>query len=621
VIEAERRRGAPGGVLSAVVATVGVVATLWGLLIVCAGGVQVRLLGLKLSSRHEFLLLGGGLGVLAIYAWIWRPGIDRAASMLATLSPRAAATAATALALLVLGVSVHWASAVAGGADSYGYVSEAGLWRRGDLLVRGDIIRQSPWPLAIDTWAPLGYRPAGGRIDAIAPMYPPGFPLLMALFQVIFGYCGALYVVPACSAAAVLLTFALGLRVFGRPAPALWGALLVATSPVFLFQAIQPMTDVPTTAAWALVLLLAAAERPLTAGVAMAAALAIRPNLVPVAAAVMAWTTFVDWKFWRTTGRLPTRTLRLAIGVLPVVVGIGWLNAHLYGSPLESGYGSLDYIYSPNHAWANVTRFTRWTVEAQTPIVFASALFFVVPWAFRNQRIDSPRLLLGGTLLAVVSSYLFYKPFEASSYLRFLLPAWPVLMLLTAVVLDGVVQRWPSTTSRLSVLAVLMLVAWWGVRTSRDNYTFDLWRGERRFVDVARYIGEHTEPRAVIMTFQHSGSVRHYAGRLTLRWDMLGEGWLDRSIAYLDKTGRHPYILVDAEETELFRQRFQGSNRAGALDWTPIAVLEPQRTLLYDAVDRSPRRPAVIASTSAGETGWRCDPPHRWPPPATLETP
>jgi hypothetical protein len=621
VIDAEPRRGAPGGVLSAVVSTVGVGATLWGFLIAWAGGAQVHVLGMKLSSRHPFLLMAGGLGVLAIYAWIWRPEVGRRMSMLATPSRRVASTAAAVLAVLVLAVSVHWASAIAGGADSYGYVSEAGLWRNGDLLVRGDIIRQSPWPLAIDTWAPLGYRPAPGRNDAIAPMYPPGFPLLMALFQLVFGYCGAFYVVPVCSAATVLLTFTLGMRVFGRPAPALWASLLMATSPVFLYQAIQPMTDVPTTAAWALVLLLVAADRPLSAGLAMAVALAIRPNLVLVAAVVMAWTAFVDWKHWRTGGQRPSRTLRLGIGVLPVVVGIGWLNAHLYGSPLESGYGSLDYIYSRSHVWANVTRFTKWMVATQTPIVFASALFFVLPSAYRNQRIDFPRVLLGGTLLAVVASYLFYTPFEAWSYLRFLLPMWPVMMLLTAVLLDGIVQRWPSTTSRLSVLAVLALVAWWGVRTARENYTSDLWRGERRFVDVGRYIGAHTEPRAVIVTFQHSGSVRHYAGRLTLRWDTLGEGWLDRAIAYLAETGRHPYILVDAEETEPFRQRFQGSNRAGALDWTPIAVLDSQRTLLYDAVDRSARRSEIMPGTSTGEAMWRCDPPYRWPTPVTLEEP
>jgi hypothetical protein len=102
---------------------------------------------------------------------------------------------------------------------------------------------------------------------------------------------------------------------------------------------------------------------------------------------------------------------------------------------------------------------------------------------------------------------------------------------------------------------------------------------------------------------------------------MLGERWLDRAIAYLAETGRHPYILVDAEETDPFRQRFREFNRSGALDWTPVAVLDSQRTLLYDAVDRSPRRPEIMKGTSAGEARWRCDPPQRWPPPATLETP
>lgn len=613
-----QRRRATSRALSAIVALAGIAAALWGLLVAYDGG-PVRFLGLRLSSRHPFLLLLGGLGALGVHAWVWRPAIGPPLATLATPSRRAASIAAAALALIVLSASVHWASAVAGGADSYGYVSQAGLWRQGELLVRGDIIRQSPWPLAIETWSPLGYRPASGRKDAIAPIYPPGFPWLMALFQLALGYCGAFYVVPVCSGAAVVMTYALGVRVFGRPAPSLWAALLLAASPTFLYQSVNPMTDVPTTAAWALVLLLVVAERPLAAGLAMAVALAIRPNLVLVAAAVCSWVALGDWKRWRTDHRVPTRTIRLAVGVAPVVAGLAWLNTHLFGSPLMSGYGSLGPFYSTTHFWTNIATFTRWTVETQTPVVFAGVLFFVLPRAFREPRIDFPRVLLGGTMLAVVVSYVFYMPFGAWWFLRFLLPMWPVLMLVTAVVLDAIVRRWPSTTSRLAVLGCLALITWWGVTTADERRAFDLWRGERRFVDVARYVSDHTDSRAVILTSQHSGSIRHYAGRLTLRWDLLHAAWLDRAIAYLAETGRHPYVLLDDDEIEKFRTRFRDLNRLGALDWTPAAVLDFPRVVLYDAVDRTPRRPAFVAGSARGAARWRCDLPQRWPTPLRME--
>ena len=93
---------------------------------------------------------------------------------------RAAGGAALFVALSVLAAGIHWGSTVGGGADSYGYVSQAGQWRMtldrkgAGLAIEEEIARQSPWPLAIETWAPLGYLPAAGRRDAIVPLYCAG---------------------------------------------------------------------------------------------------------------------------------------------------------------------------------------------------------------------------------------------------------------------------------------------------------------------------------------------------------------------------------------------------------------------------------------------------------------
>src|SRR5438874_2420247 len=162
---------------------------------------------------------------------------------------RAPRLVAAALAMATLYAGVHWGSTIAGGADSYGYVSEAGLWLRGRLTIEQDLARQSPWPLAIETWAPLGYRAAPGRSDAIVPLYAPGLPLLMAAFQLAGGFCAAFLVVPIAGALTVWLTYVLGCRVFGAPTVALGGALLLAASPIFLYQVMNPMSDVPAAAA------------------------------------------------------------------------------------------------------------------------------------------------------------------------------------------------------------------------------------------------------------------------------------------------------------------------------------------------------------------------------------
>src|SRR3954465_9513939 len=164
--------------------------------------------------------------------------------------------AAAAVSLAALSAGVRWGAMIAGGSDSYGYVSQAGYWQRGSVVVQEDLIRSSPWPDAPLTWAPLGYRPSPNRRDAIVPVYAPGLPLLMAALQLVVGFCGAFLVVPLCGALTIWLTYRLGVRLFGAPAIALWGAALVVTSPVFLYQLMNAMSDVPVTAAWTLALLL-----------------------------------------------------------------------------------------------------------------------------------------------------------------------------------------------------------------------------------------------------------------------------------------------------------------------------------------------------------------------------
>ena len=43
-----------------------------------------------------------------------------------------------------------------------------------------------------------------------------------------------------------------------------------------------------------------------------------------------------------------------------------------------------------------------------------------------------------------------------------------------------------------------------------------------------------TEPNSLILTMSHSGSLRYYASRMTLRFDLLQEDWLGREINTAD---------------------------------------------------------------------------------------
>jgi hypothetical protein len=507
--------------------------------------------------------------------------------------------AAIALSAAVVAAALYWGSMVAGGADSSGYVTQARLWRAGRLVIQQPLVPTSPWPFRINTWTPLGFTPAAREPSAIVPLYPPGLPLLMALAQALAGFCGAFLITPICGGATVWLTYSAGRRLFEAPEKALIGALLVALSPNFLYQLMNPMSDMPVTAAWALALVLTMDRRPVLAGVTMAVAIAIRPNLAPLAVVPVVWASMDRRRF----------ALMIALAAAPGIAGILWFNAHLYGSALASGYGRASELYAWRDAPVNAARYTSWMLQAETPIVALSLLFFAVPGLVGPPRVRHARLLCGGVMAGTILSYLFYEPFQAWWFLRYLLPMWPVTMLLTAASLVAVVRRLirasrPAQTAAVAVC--LAMLAWHHVAFAGAHGVFVFGRGERRYVDVARFVDAWTDRNAVMISWQHSGSLRLYAGRLTLRFDLLDPAFLDRAVQYLGAINRHPYIVLDTGEVAPFKARFEHANRVGRLDWAPIGELAVA-AVVYDALNTGAGpAPAVIKSTT--DAGWYCQP-------------
>jgi hypothetical protein len=80
---------------------------------------------------------------------------------------------------------------------------------------------------------------------------------------------------------------------------------------------------------------------------------------------------------------------------------------------------------------------------------------------------------------------------------------------------------------------------------------------EQRYASVARYIDQHLPANAAFISMQHSGSLRYYARRLTVRYDLLDGPDLSRAVALLKQRGYRPYILLEDWEEVDFRRRFQ----------------------------------------------------------------
>jgi hypothetical protein len=591
-----------------------------GAFVFAGGGGRLQFAGLTASVRSPWPLLLVAAACFALLA------ATRGRSLRADLSDvterlsQAAAPLAAALSLFVLLSSTQFGSPVAAGADSSGYISQAQRWREGRLAVPIPEIAVAPWPDAAQTFSPLGYRP-GVRPGEIVPTYPPGLPLQLAVAAAAGGPRAAALVVPLLAALGVWLVFAAGRRLAGDT-PGLVAAVLFASSPAWLFQAMQPMSDVPVTTWWLLALYLLAspgrARLPL-AGLACGVALLTRPNLVPLLLAVvpMAWRTDGDSAAATTSGARLARSLWFAAGLLPVLALLAWMNTSLYGAPLRSGYGTARELFALSNVLPNAVTYGRWLAETHAPALLLALAGVLAVVRTPGQPRRGVCLLVAFAALAV-GCYLPYATFETWTYLRFLLPALAVAALFAGAGAVRLITLLPPARRAIALAVLVPAVAGHAVETARQRGAFDLRARDGRYDLAARWIAGHTAPGTFVLAAEHSGSVFHTGERRVVRWDLLDAGcapsgvgsaepqpsapspsatattcgasapWLDLAWTGRWTAGAPPALLVlDAEEEPAFRARFAAASALGRLDWPPAAQTDPPRTVrVYRLEDR-----------------------------------
>lgn len=554
----------------------------WALLLALTGGVDLRHVGIGFSSRDPLRPALLAFILLCVYSVASPQAADAHLTRLRAWTTRWAPLLAIGLAVYTCVIGLRFGIFVASGADAYGYVSQADLWLKGDLTIEQPLARELPWNDADWTLAPLGYRPAvsGG---AIVPVYAPGLPMLMAGARLACGDCGPYLVVPLLGALLVWLTYRLGERVATRNV-GLAAAALMASSPAFLVMLVSPMSDVPVAAflVGALGVTLSRVRgRAFWTGLTVSAALMVRPNLVPLAAIFLAFLVA-----WETDWRQRFRTAAaFGLGILPAVAAIALLHTHLYGAPWKSGYGDLEGLYAWRFALTNIPRYTRWLVETHTPLI----LFFIVPIVV-SHRLDRDRRdttrFLAAFGAGVWLCYLFYIPFEEWSYLRFVLSAFPPLLLLAIAGWDLAARRLRPLYRNVVMVGVAGGVIGYQVSLVQDSYLLRYGEGESAYISVARHVAETLPENAVVLSMMHSGSLRFYAGRLTLRYDLLDPAWWPRALDVLTAKGYRPYVLLTDFEEPKFRRRF-GLSDAPDAPGLLIAEVEGSGVRLYDPLRRA----------------------------------
>lgn len=563
----------------------GVAATAWGSVLLTAGGFTVEVLGTTIRSNNPvnpFVL--GALGWLAFFAaggrLVWVPS-DR-------LVARVCAWTAGGLAATTLIVGLVYATTAVGGSDSYGYASQADLWLEGRTGVEQPWARLAPWPAPLATFSPLGYLPSPrpDREWTIAPTYPPGLPWLMAFGKVLGGQEGMFWVSPIFGALLVLSTYGIGRRL-ASPVAGLAGAWLVATSPPVLFMLMLPMSDIAAAGAWAAMycfLIGKTRAGALAAGLCAGLGVAIRPNLVFVGVLAGGWYL---WKAWSDRHARRESTLRFALyaaGAAPGAAAIAAANWALNGSPFRTGYGSADQYFSTQWFWSNLSTYAGWFIETHTALPLLGVVALALPlarvWPSAPDR--SACVALALIVASVWAFYGFYLEFDAWWYLRFLLPAWPIMMVGFGAIAAALVRRAPRELAAAAVIVVLGLGAF-GVRQSMARAAFQSWAVDRHFPSFARQVRSLTGEHSVVLTMQHSGSIRYYAGRLTLRFDLLPRDGLDAAVDWLVSNGVRPYLAVDDWELPYVTAHFEGQRSLDRLGGPPLLEYRgPIRAVLFD---------------------------------------
>jgi hypothetical protein len=533
----------------------------WAIVAFFTGGVGWMLGPIRLSSRQPLRPLLIGLAIAGWYFWKYsRAEREDDGRWLHRSIARALPFTVPLLALLGAYLGIHYGSFAAAGSDSYGYVSQARLWLSGIPRVEQSWVQDFPWPNRDWAFTPLGYRPFSPD-GTIVPVYPAGLPLMMAAFSVLLGENGPFYVVPVMAAMTVVLTYLLGKQTTGSGTVATLAALLLLASPVFVAHVMVPMSDVPAAAGWTLVAVLLLKQRPLESGIAAGLTLFIRPNLILLA-------LLPAFVYQRRVEPL----VRFAFGAVPGVVAIAVINTALYGDPLTTGYGSLLELYAVSSLPANAWNYSRWLVQMQTPLMLLAFVPIFVRGALRGTHDGvSPRACLAAIVGLTFLSYLFYATFEHWFYLRFLLPAYPALYVMLVATLRWLALRLPIEARVPAVGCVCALMILFGVTAARDDSVFVQAAFEQRHVRAAAEVAARTPADAMVLAVQHSGSVRYYANRITLRYDFLKDDALDSALRDIEAKGRRAYLVVDDWEEKEFRDRFSPGNRAGRLDWAPLA--------------------------------------------------
>jgi hypothetical protein len=279
-------------------------------------------------------------------------------------------------------------------------------------------------------------------------------------------------------------------------------------------------------------------------------------------------------------------------GVPGAVLLLGY-NAAVYGTPVATGYSDHAELFAWAHVLPSFRNYAAWLPIVLTPIGALSAALPAL--RHRAPRETTTLIVWAAAFLTLYAFYLYTQ--STWWYLRFVLPAFPALIvaaLLVArdVVLPRLAVSAPSWIARgasatawpaLLTAAILAHNGWWAERL----VALEAGRGERKYYDVAQLTRSRLPPNAVVFAMQGSGALLYYTDFPVLRWDYLAPETLRRLQAEALAGGRPIYAVIFPFDMELnaFKDHLHGR-------WARIASVDDVTIWEFSGLDAPVRQTA-----------------------------
>jgi hypothetical protein len=357
-------------------------------------------------------------------------------------------------------------------------------------------------------------------------MYPPGFPLIIALVIKLLPFAWAPFLVtPLLALIGLLATFWLGRALAGDVA-GLAAVLLLGLSPLYLRYSVILWSDGPAAVlsvlALALLVTAVVGARPSWLRLILAGLLLGYVAFIRYSSAIIALPMAL---YIVTLPKTRSERLRIALAALiPFGVALAAIlayNDYMYGGYLITGYSpkqgwyewpafSLSYALGVSPVGRQSLIAAARTILSDLPLALPVAVFGLL--VVKRQA----GVLLGGTILAVAGLYSVYAFPPEGVNARFLLPVFPVVAVAAGVGVQFLLRLEGKAGAPVRLAGLVLMGASIALLVPTPALLDEEQAWARSSIQQIQALTSQSEPNAVFASYYYNDVIRFYGQRSVL---------------------------------------------------------------------------------------------------------